>query len=243
MTIKGFEQTGGVVTGNIGELVIESVQNTTKIEGESTNYSIGTNTQIIGKPTGPDIMWNNTSPGTISIGGNTTSGERAYVDTPTKFVVGEGSDLTIEKATNTGALIGAEDNGKIKIKEYEGRDIENYDRINTTGGTISTGGIGIEYQDKEKEGITRNTVIGNVEIEKPTGAEINRDIDKMQETTKDEDSGHYNTFVESDVLKLITEEGRAEFVENLEKAKQNSKVYIDEHLAVAKKYQKPYCKK
>ena len=27
--------------------------------------------------------------------------------------------------------------------------------------------------------------------------------------------------------------------ENLEKAKQNSKVYIDEHLAVAKKYQKP----
>ena len=30
--------------------------------------------------------------------------------------MGEGSDLTIDKASNTGALIGAEDNGKIKIK-------------------------------------------------------------------------------------------------------------------------------
>ena len=134
--------------------------------------------------------------------------------------MGEGSDLTIDKASNTGALIGAEDNGKIKIKEYEAKDIENYDRINTTGGTIGTGGIGFEYQDKEKEGITRNTVIGNVEIEKPSGADINRDIDRMQETTKDEDSGHYNTFVETDVLKLITPEGRAEFAENLENAKE-----------------------
>ena len=41
----------------------------------------------------------------------------------------------------------------------------------------------------------------------------------MQETTKDEDSGHYNTFVETDVLKLITKEGRAEFGENFQKVK------------------------
>ena len=40
----------------------------------------------------------------------------------------------------------------------------------------------------------------------------------MQETTKDKDSGHYNTFVESGVLVLATEQGRKDFKESIELA-------------------------
>ncbi|MDR2878301.1 MAG: hypothetical protein LBV03_00075, partial [Fusobacteriales bacterium] len=69
-----------------------------------------------------------------------------------------------------------------------------------------------------KEGITHNTVVGNVEIGTSSGDEINRDIDKMQETTKDKDSGHYNIFVEKDVLVLATEKGREDFKASLELA-------------------------
>ena len=87
-----------------------------------------------------------------------------------------------------------------------------------TGGTISNGGVGVEYQDKEKEGITHNTVVGNVEIGTSSGDEINRDLNNMQETTKDKDSGYYNTFVESGVLALTTEKGREDFKESVQLA-------------------------
>ena len=89
-----------------------------------------------------------------SIGGSETTGDRNYVDTPSAFLIGEGSDLTIGKATNTGAVRGTKEgsNGKIKIDEYIGKNIGNSDTYNTTGATVG-GGIGFEYQDKEKEGI------------------------------------------------------------------------------------------
>ena len=221
MTIDGFEQYGGKVTGNIAELDIKSKQNTSKIDGSSTNYSAGTNMQQIGTASGMKDIANNAMGGLNgSIGGSSTTGDRNYVDTPSAFVIGEGSDLSIGKVTNTGAVIGTEEksNGKIKIDEYIGKNIDNKDTYNTTGGTISTGGVGVEYQNKEKEGITHNTVIGNVEIDKSSGDEINRDINKVQETTKDKDSGHYNTFVESGVIALATEEGREKFKQSIDLA-------------------------
>ena len=49
-----------------------------------------------------------------------------------------------------------------------------------------------------------------------TGDEINRDINMVQETTKD--SGYYNFFIEENVLKLATEKGRKDFKENLQLA-------------------------
>ena len=58
-----------------------------------------------------------------------------------------------------------------------------------------------------------NNVIGS-----SNGDEINRDINNIQETTKDKDSGHYNTFVESRVLVLATEKGREDFKENVQLA-------------------------
>ena len=50
----------------------------------------------------------------------------------------DGSDLTIGKATNTGAIIGTEEgsNGKIRIDEYIGKNIGNSDTYNTTGATV-----------------------------------------------------------------------------------------------------------
>ena len=67
-----------------------------------------------------------------------------------------------------------------------------------------------------------------MEIGASSGDEINRDINNMQETTKDKDSGHYNTFVESGVLALATKEGREKFKENLEtiELKVDTIVYI-----------------
>ncbi|MBP9479660.1 MAG: hemagglutinin repeat-containing protein, partial [Sebaldella sp.] len=216
MTIDGFEQYGGKVTGNIAELDIKSKQNTSKTDGSSSNYSAGTNTQIIGTANGGKGIGHD-GISSWTIGGNQTTGDRNYVDTPSGFIIGEGSDLSIGKVTNEGAVIGTEENtnSKIKIDEYIGKDIKDNDDYNITGGTISTGGVGVEYQDKEKEGITNNTVVGNVEIGTSSGDEINRDINNVQETTKDKDSGHYNTFVEKDILVLATTDGRKELINNL----------------------------
>ena len=163
MTIDGFEQYGGKVTGNIGELEIRSRQNTSEINGSSSNYSAGTGFQTIGTANqGAQNMWNNAMQGMNgSIGGGTTNESKSYVDTPSAFLIGDGSDLTIGKATNTGAVIGTEEgsNGKIRIDEYIGKNIGNSDTYNTTGATVG-GGVGFEYQDKEKAGITHNTVVG-----------------------------------------------------------------------------------
>ncbi len=39
---------------------------------------------------------------------------------------------------------------------------------------------------------TKNTVVGNVEIGKSSGDEINKDLDTMTEVTKDEDANSKN---------------------------------------------------
>ena len=70
-------------------------------------------------------------------------------------------------------------------------------------------------------------MVGNVEIGNSTGDEINRDINNVQETTKDKDSGYYNTFVESGVLVLTTKEGRGKFKESVGLAGQEVDRVID----------------
>jgi hypothetical protein len=114
------------------------------------------------------------------------------------------------------------------IKNYYGEDIENHDTYNTTGASIglitptsgASGlngitGFGVQYQDKDKEGTTHNTVIGNVSIGNATGDEINRDETKVQETTKNTDTGAIDAYVEGGVLDLLTESGREDFVGNI----------------------------
>ena len=76
--------------------------------------------------------------------------------------------------------------------------------------------FGVNYENKDLESTTKNTVIGNVEIGKSTGDEINRDIDTMTEVTKDK---HFKTdiSVESQTLNYVKNPDK--FKEDLQKAK------------------------
>ena len=177
MTLSGFNQESGTVTGNIENLTIESKQNTSTTKGSTKGGSLSISAN--GLPSG-------------SANYSKTNGERKYVDNASTFIIGNESNLKVGKVENTAAAIGASGNGKLSIDEYVGHNLENVDKLKTAGGSvgISTSGvndIGINYSDKKQEGITKNTVIGNVEIGKSSGTEINKDLDTMTEITEDRD--------------------------------------------------------
>ena len=103
-----------------------------------------------------------------------------------------GSNLKIGKVENTAGAIGATGSGKLSIDEYIGHNLENKDE--TKGGSLSLSpnsnvisGVGINYTNKDLESVTKNTIIGNVEIGKSSGDEINRNLDTMTEITEDRD--------------------------------------------------------
>lgn len=71
--------------------------------------------------------------------------------------------------------------------------MQNYDTMTTIGALsgMSSGksprvtNIGFNQDDRDKQGITRNTVVGNAEIGKTSKGSINRDVMKANEVTKD----------------------------------------------------------
>ena len=209
MTLSGFNQVGGKVTGNIQNLTIESKQNTSNTTGSTKGGSIGF---------APNGM-----PNSISANYSQTNGERRYVDTPTTFIIGDGSNLKVGKVENTAGAIGTTENGKLSIDEYIGHNLENKDKTTTKGGSVSLSqssipisGVGVNYANKDLESVTKNTVIGNVEIGKTSGDEINKDLDTMTEVTKDEDT-KTNVFVESQTIKYAL--NPEAFKEDIQKAK------------------------
>ena len=190
MTLSGFNQEGGTVTGNIENLTIESKQNTSTTKGSTKGGSLSVSAN--GLPSG-------------STNYSQTNGERRVVDNASTFIIGDGSNLKVGKVENTAAAIGTTGSGKLSIDEYVGYNLENVDKLKTAGGSVgvSTSGItsiGVNYSDKKQEGITKNTVIGNVEIEKSSGDEINRNLDTMTEITEDRDF-KTNINVESQTIK------------------------------------------
>ena len=190
MTLSGFNQEGGTVTGNIENLTIESKQNTSTTKGSTKGGSLSVSAN--GLPSG-------------SANYSKTNGERRVVDNASTFIIGDGSNLKVGKVENTAAAIGTTGSGKLSIDEYVGHNLENVDKLKTAGGSVgvSTSGItsiGVNYSDKKQEGITKNTVIGNVEIGKSSGDEINRDLDTMTEITEDRDF-KTNINVESQTIK------------------------------------------
>ncbi|WP_339011487.1 hemagglutinin repeat-containing protein [Fusobacterium animalis] len=208
MTLSGFNQVGGKVTGNIQNLTIESKQNTSNTSGSSKSGSIGF------APNGMPSLSANYSK---------TNGERRYVDTPTTFIIGEGSNLKVGKVESTAGAIGATGNAKLSINEYIGHNLENNDKTTTKGASLSLSpsktvisGVGINYANKDLESVTKNTVIGNVEIGKSSGDEINKDLSTMTEVTKDKDT-KTNVFVESQTIKYAL--NPEAFKEDLQKAK------------------------
>ena len=206
ITLSGFNQEGGTVTGNIQNLTIESKQNTSTTKGSTKGGSLSIAPN--GMPSG-------------SINYSQTNGERKYVDNATTFLIGDGSNLKIGKVDNTAGAIGATGNGKLSIDEYIGHNLENVDKSKTVGGSvgISTSGInsiGVNYNDRKQEGITKNTVVGNVEIGKSSGDEINKDLVSMTEVTKDR-KFETNVNIESQTIKYAL--NPEAFKQDLAKAK------------------------
>ena len=119
IVLNGFNQEGGKVTGTIGNLEVTSLQNTSTTTGSSRGMSVGISSSGI--------------PNSIGLNYSSTNGEKGLVDNQSSFIVGEGSNLGVGKATNTGAVIGTEGTGALKINEYIGKDLNNYDTMRTTG--------------------------------------------------------------------------------------------------------------
>ena len=209
MTLSGFNQEGGKVTGNIGKVEVISRQNTSTTTGSSKGVNLGISANGV--------------PSSVTINASRTNGNRAFVDNQSTFVVGEGSNLHVGTVENTGAIIGKEGNSTFKIDTYAGKDIQNYDTMTTTGGSIgvSLGGnpkitnVGFNQDSRDKQGITRNTVVGDVEITKAEGSPINRDLGKANEITKDTHRST-NINVEPQVIEYIS--NPAKFKEDLEVA-------------------------
>ena len=209
MTLSGFNQEGGKVTGNIGKVEVISRQNTSTTTGSSSGINLGISANGV--------------PSSVTINAGRTNGNRAFVDNQSTFVVGEGSNLHVGTVENTGAVIGKEGNSTFKIDTYAGKDIQNYDTMTTTGGSIgaSLGGkpkitnIGFNQDSRDKQGITRNTVVGAVEIAEAEGSPINRDLGKANEITKDTHRST-NINVEPQVIEYIS--NPAKFKEDLEVA-------------------------
>ena len=211
MTLSGFNQEGGKVTGNIGKVEVVSRQNTSTTTGSSKGMSVGVSSQGI--------------PTSVNVNASKTNGNRAFVDNQSTFVVGEGSNLHVGTVENTGAVIGKEGNSTFKIDTYAGKDIQNYDTMTTTGGSIgvSLGGkpkitnVGFNQDSRDKQGITRNTVVGDVEIAEASGSPINRDVTKANEVTKDVQHST-NINVESQTIEYLTNPGKLK--EDIGKAKE-----------------------
>ena len=197
MTLSGFNQEGGKVTGNIGNLVVESRQNTSTTTGSSKGVNLGISADGVLS--------------SVTINASRTNGSRAFVDNQSTFVVGEGSNLHVGTVENTGALIGKQGNSTFKIDTYAGKDIQNYDTMTTTGGSIgaSLGGkpkitnVGFNQDSRDKQGITRNTVVGDVEIQNVSGDEINRNLSKANEIIREKYSS-INVNLEPQLIEAIT---------------------------------------
>ena len=180
MTLTGFNQEGGKVTGNIEKLVVESKQNTSITTGSSRNVGVG--------------FSGNGIPNSLNVSQNNTNGTKNYVENQSSFTVGQGSNLQVGTLENTASIIGKQsENATFKVNNYVGKNLENEDTMTTTGGSVGASlgqnpkitSVGFNQDSKEKEGITRNTVVGNVEIGQVSGDKINRDLSKANETTKD----------------------------------------------------------
>ena len=134
-----------------------------------------------------------------------------------------GSNLKVGKVENTAGAIGATGSGKLSIDEYIGHNLENKDETKTKGGSLSLSpnsnvisGVGINYANRDLESVTKNTVVGKVEIGKSSGDEINKDLASMTEITKDKDT-KTDIFIESQTIKYAL--NPEAFKQDLKKAK------------------------
>ena len=228
MIVNGFNQEGGKVTGNINHMEVISKQNTSTTTGSSRGVSVGFGSKGIDS---------------VNVSGSRTNGNRVFVDNQSTFIVGEGSDLHIGTFENTAGIVGKEGNSKLTVDKYTGHDLQNKDEMTINGASIGVSignnssrlsNIGISSENRDKQGITRNTVIGDVEIGQASGDPINRDRAKANEVTKDTHSST-NINVESQTIEYATNPEK--FIEDFDFAIFGGKEKINSIIEMfAKKY-------
>ena len=102
--------------------------------------------------------------------------------------------------------------------------MQNYDTMTTTGASLGKSprvtNIGFNQDDRNKQEVTRNTVVGNAEIGKTSEGSINRDVMKANEVTRDVQHST-NINVESQTIEYATNPGKLK--EDLNKAKDEIK--------------------
>ena len=105
-------------------------------------------------------------PNSISVNYSQTNGERRVVDSPTTFIIGDGSNLKVGKVENTVGVIGATGSGKLSIDKYIGHNLENKDKTTTKGGSVSLSqssipisGVGVNYANRDLESVTKKILL------------------------------------------------------------------------------------
>ena len=72
MTLSGFNQEGGKVTGNIGKIEVISRQNTSTTTGSSKGVSLGISADVV--------------PSSVNMNAGRTNGNRAFIDRQSKYI-------------------------------------------------------------------------------------------------------------------------------------------------------------
>ena len=113
-----------------------------------------------------------------------------------------------------------QEGGKVTVNIGKVEVVSRQNTSTTTGASL--GGkpritnIGFNQGSRDKQGITRNTVVGDVEIAEAEGSPINRDLGKADEVTKDTHRST-NINVESQTIEYATNPGKLK--EDIGKAK------------------------
>ena len=204
-TIAGANLFGEDVDVNVGgDLTVASVQDTGSVDGSRWDVSLGATIGI----SGPSSF-------NASVGAGNTTGSTAWVDQQTS-IVGSGSvNINVGGHTQVdGALIAnvdskGNDGGNLNIStgtfgftDFQDHDNEqdsylsvsygNGDNPSTNGvESNSTYGVEGHHNERDREQVTRATIgAGNIEVRDDQDVDLsglNRDIDKAQEITKDEE--------------------------------------------------------
>ena len=205
-----------------GDLNLESLQNTSKSDNSSWGANVGFGTEK-------------------GIGGSNSdgSGNRIWTD-DVSSLVGR-SEVSVDVGGNLN-MVGSEisnkdedgnDLGNLSIKagSLSYMDLTDTDENHQSGFSMSVSGenflgandgfpkgktkIGMTDTGDEKEQITRATIgSGTIEIANGSGTDINREVSRQQEVTKDLVTGALDANITID-NRIFTEEGRKSILEDL----------------------------
>ncbi|MEJ6455325.1 hemagglutinin repeat-containing protein [Fusobacterium nucleatum] len=211
-TIKGKDENSSIAYNNVKNIeyvgtqakdtkfIYNNVDNITK-KAVELNNSYSSSSKSSGVSVGVTINYNNgfqAEADTINISASksnimNSNGTGLFVN------VDEVHNNTKNMTLSGFNQIGGKVTGNIQNLTIESKQNTSNTTRNTKGGSLSLSpnsnvisGVGINYANKDLESVTRNTVIGNVEIGKTSGDEINKDLDTMTEVTKDEDTNSKN---------------------------------------------------